>query len=331
MIQRPKKIVISRTDSIGDVVLTLPIAGILKEKYPDTRIVFLGNTYTKPIIECSKYIDEIWEWAAIEKKEQIDQIKWLKEQEVDVFIHVFPRKELAQLVKKAGIKHRIGTSHRLYHLLTCNHRPSFTRKRSPLHEAQLNTKLLSPFQFDKDYSLDELISYIGFERLPELPEKFKALIDPNKTNLILHPKSQGSAKEWGVQNFMSLASGLDPTHYNVFFTGTEKEGLLFRNEIPEQDNLIDLTGKMTLSELIAFIAAADMLIAASTGPLHIAGITSRTAIGLFSTIKPIHPGRWRPLGNRVEILEDKKNLEMTKPLSIPLRDVLQVVENTAKK
>jgi ADP-heptose:LPS heptosyltransferase len=48
----PKKIVISRTDSIGDVVLTLPLAGILKEKYPKAKIIFLGNTYTKPIIKC---------------------------------------------------------------------------------------------------------------------------------------------------------------------------------------------------------------------------------------------------------------------------------------
>ena len=37
-LSNPKKIVISRTDSIGDVALTLPLAGILKSKYPDVRI-----------------------------------------------------------------------------------------------------------------------------------------------------------------------------------------------------------------------------------------------------------------------------------------------------
>ena len=62
-ISDPKKIVISRTDSIGDVALTLPLAGILKEKFPNTKIIFLGNTYTKPILECCQNIDEIWEWA----------------------------------------------------------------------------------------------------------------------------------------------------------------------------------------------------------------------------------------------------------------------------
>jgi ADP-heptose:LPS heptosyltransferase len=331
MIKNPNKIVISRTDSIGDVVLTLPLAGILKERFPNAHIIFLGNTYTKPIISCSEHIDEVWEWAEIEKKHTEEQIVWLAEKEVDVFIHVFPRKELARLAKKAGIKNRIGTSHRLYHWFTCNYRPSFTRKRSPLHEAQLNTKLLSPLRIGSDYSLNLLNDYIGFSKIPSLPDNFGKLIDPHKTSVILHPKSQGSAKEWGVPNFMELARTLDPKKFTVFFTGTEKEGLLFRADIPDQNNMVDLTGKMTLDELIAFIAAADVLVAASTGPLHIAGITNRHAIGLFSAIKPIHPGRWKPLGDQVDILEDKKNMELTQPLSISVRDVLQLVENTPKK
>ena len=32
-----RKIIISRTDSIGDVVLTLPLAGLLKKYYPLSR------------------------------------------------------------------------------------------------------------------------------------------------------------------------------------------------------------------------------------------------------------------------------------------------------
>ena len=44
-------IAISRTDSIGDVVLTLPVCVWLKKKFPDIKIIFFGSTYTKPVIE----------------------------------------------------------------------------------------------------------------------------------------------------------------------------------------------------------------------------------------------------------------------------------------
>jgi heptosyltransferase-3 len=43
-------ILISRTDAIGDVVLTLPMAAYIKELMPGTIVSFLGRTYTQPVI-----------------------------------------------------------------------------------------------------------------------------------------------------------------------------------------------------------------------------------------------------------------------------------------
>jgi lipopolysaccharide heptosyltransferase III len=327
-ILKPNKIVISRTDSIGDVILTLPLAGILKSKFPEAEIIFLGNTYTKPIIEKCKHVDQVWEWALIQKWSYPEQINWLKKQEIDAFIHVFPRKEIARIVKKAEIENRIGTSHRAFHLMTCNIKPNFTRKRSNLHEAQLNTKLLSSFGIDKEYSLIELSAMVGFSAKTDSENEFLSLIDTNLKTIILHPKSQGSAIEWGVQNFMKLAASLDASKYQIFITGTEKEASYFRETIPNQDNIIDLSGKMSLDQLISFIGACDVLVAASTGPLHIAGISGTHAIGLFIDKRPIHPGRWKPLGNHVTILTAKNNSTTTQPLQIDLRDVLRAVNES---
>ena len=323
----PNKIVISRSDSIGDVVLTLPIAGILKEKFPEVEIVFLGNTYTAPIIKCSVHVNDVWEWREITQWSYDEQVKWLKEQNVDTFLHIFPRKEIARFAKKAGVKHRIGTSHRSFHLITCNHLLNFTRKRSELHEAQLNTKLLAPLDISSDYSLEQLTNYVGFNNVPELPERLVKLLDPAKKLVILHPKSQGSAVEWGVENFMKLASELDVEKHQIFITGTEKEAESFRDQIPEQSNILDLSGQLTLDELISFIKNCDVLVAASTGPLHIAGVSGIHAIGLFADVRPIHPGRWMPLGTKVTILKSEKNSPTTQPLNIDFRDVLRAVES----
>ena len=145
----------------------------------------------------------------------------------------------------------------------------------------------------------------------------------NKKNVILHPKSKGSAVEWGVDNFIGLAKELDPEKFELFFTGTEAEAEFFRSKLPELPNVHDLSGKLTLDELIAFISTADALVAASTGPLHIAGVCGIRTIGLFSTVKPIHAGRWKPLGTKTIILEDKKNPDFSQPLRIELRDIVQ--------
>lgn len=330
VISNPKKIVISRTDSIGDVALTLPLAGILKNKYPEAKIIFLGNTYTKPIIDCCTSVDEVWEWAEIQKMEDQQQLTWLKSQNVDVFIHVFPRRELARLAKRAKIKHRIGTSHRLYHFMTCNHKPNFTRKSSDLHEAQLNTKLLSPFNIITSFSLEELSGLANFSNLPFLIEEFSSVLNPTKKNIIFHSKSQGSALEWGVDKFIELATTLDKDKYTIFFTGTESESQFFRSKLPQQNNIIDLSGKMSLEQLIAFISKSDLLLACSTGPLHIAGLTNSNTIGLFTPKRPLHFGRWQPLGKHVKIIEEKTSSESNRPLNISVQIVMQSIEDSFK-
>lgn len=298
-----KKIIISRTDSIGDVMLTLPLAGVLKEACPDIEIVFLGNNYTRFIVEASVHIDSFLNWDEIRKLEQSEQISRLKEVQADAFIHVFPVKEIAQLVKKAKIPLRIGTTGRLYHYQTCNKLIPISRKRSDLHEAQLNLKLIRWFIGNKSFSLNELSNYYGFEKIEALSENFKNYIQPAKFNLILHPKSKGSAREWGLDNFATLIEILPKDKFEIFVTGTKSEGELIKNEILDKfPHINDMTGKFKLNELISFISEVDGLVAASTGPLHIAAALGKTAIGIYPPIKPMHPGRWAPIGKKADYL-----------------------------
>lgn len=307
MIQHPKHIVISRTDSIGDVVLTLPICGVLKSIYPDVKITFLGKSYTESIIACSIFIDAFINWDELEKKEHSDQVKIIKELNADTIIHVFPQKAIGKLFKKAKIKNRVGTSHRLHHFFTCNYRPSFTRKKSNLHESQLNIKLLQPFGITTTFDLDELSRYAGFDRIPSFPENKISPFDDRLKHVILHPKSQGSAVEWGMDKYAELILlNQENKEVHFYITGTEKEAKDIRPFLPKTTNYTDCIGLFSLEELIGFIAQADSLIACSTGPLHIAGILNKKAIGLFSPKRPIHPGRWKPIGTKsVAIVNDK--------------------------
>lgn len=304
-----KHIAISRVDSIGDVLLTLPITAWLKERFPTCHITFFCKNYTAPIVKYYAAIDDIVkidDLFTLPKSEQADAIESLG---IDAVVHVFPKKELAKLFKKAKVPMRIGTSHRLFHLNTCNVRPNFTRKKSPLHESQLNFELLRPFGLTEIPSFEQVNSYtsgFGIEK-QELPEEFEALL--NKKYVVLHPKSQGSAREWPIEKYVELAGKLIVNGYEVVFTGTESEGSQFRNLIPKDAKVHDSTGKLTIDQLIWLIKNASALVACSTGPLHIAGFLNTKAIGLFSPRTPIHPGRWKPLGLRSTTLVFDPNCE----------------------
>ena len=66
--------------------------------------------------------------------------------------------------------------------------------------------------------------------------------------------------------------------------------------------MTDAGGLLSLDQLMMLIGASDALVAASTGPLHIAAASGIRAIGLFSMRRPIHPGRWAPIGRDAHAL-----------------------------
>ena len=70
-------ILLSRTDKIGDVLLTLPTAGVIKKHFPDSTIYFLGRTYTEHLIERSSHIDHFLNWDELKESGAFPNIDWI--------------------------------------------------------------------------------------------------------------------------------------------------------------------------------------------------------------------------------------------------------------
>ena len=76
------------------------------------------------------------------------------------------------MAKQLKIPLRIGTTNRLYHWVTCNELVKLSRKKSDLHEAQLNLKLLSPFDIREDISCEEIENSFGLKKIMRLKKEF---------------------------------------------------------------------------------------------------------------------------------------------------------------
>jgi heptosyltransferase III len=298
---KPSTIILSRTDAIGDTVLTLPMAGVLRSLYPGCRILFLGRSYTEAVVAACEHIDQFLNWDEWKALPPAEAARAMTATGADTIVHVFPGKRIASLAKRAGLAQRIGTTNRLYHWLTCNRLVRLSRKNSDLHEAQLNLKLLVPLGAKEHYSLEEIGGFYGLTRVAILPEAMAILPDQKRFNLVLHPKSRGSAREWGLDNFSELIRLLPQDRFKIFISGTAAEGALMESLFRDHPSVIDLTGRLSLSELIAFLARVDGLVAASTGPLHLAAALGIHALGIYPPIRPMHPGRWGPVGPRAEV------------------------------
>ena len=297
MIKKFNTIAISRTDNIGDVVLALPVAGIIRKYYPDAEIIFIGKAYTRSVIETSIFINRF-----IDRDEIINNPFLLSTLNIDVIIFVYSDHVLASLARKANIEVRIGSFHKIHHLWNCTHRINFSRRRSKLHESQLNFKLLKPLGIPTYIEKIDIPSLYGMKNIASLPDRLKKFLSDDKFNLIIHPKSHGHGKEWPPQKYFELCNKLSADHFNVIFTGTSKEKEFIQGNFnflfEHFSSIHNAAGEMNLTEFISFISNADGLLASGTGPLHIAAALEKVSIGFFPPMAPVFSQRWENLGEK---------------------------------
>ncbi|MBC7446775.1 MAG: glycosyltransferase family 9 protein [Hymenobacteraceae bacterium] len=294
---------ISRPDAIGDVVLTLPMAGWLKQQHPGCRVVFLGRAYTAAVIAACAHVDAFVDADELRALPPAAQVARVRALALDVWIHALPDRHLARLAQRAGVSVRVGTNRRWWHWLTCNRLVSLSRKNSDLHEAELNLRLLAGVGITEFPALAAIPALYGLTHVAPMTATVRALLGPapapGRLWVVLHPKSRGSGREWPLTHYAALARGLHAAGHRVLLSGSATEADLltdFRRE--NAAFLTDLTGRLTLSELLAVLREADALVASGTGPLHLAAALGRRAVGLFPPLRPIHPGRWGALGER---------------------------------
>ncbi|MFM9003889.1 MAG: glycosyltransferase family 9 protein, partial [Flavobacteriales bacterium] len=211
------RIIISRADSIGDVILTLPMCGWIKKHLPESTVLFLGRTYTRAIAESCEHIDEFIDWDEIDGESPGEQLEVIRSYAAECIIHVFPRKEISWLAKHAGIGMRIASGHRLHALTKSNKLVFFTRKNSNLHESQLNFKLLKPLGIPDAIELSDVPGYYGFHAADVGYEEIQTALSvvQGRRVIILHPLSKGSAVEWSLDHFRALTTLLSAQGYAI--------------------------------------------------------------------------------------------------------------------
>jgi ADP-heptose:LPS heptosyltransferase len=324
----PRTILLSRPDALGDAVVTLSTAGWIKRRYPDARIVVLARAYARAVWDHSAHADAV---LTLEELQAGDAVARLRALNADAAVHVFPHRAVAGWAREARIPMRIGTSHRWWHWITCNERVGFSRKRSLLHEAELNIKLLGPLGIAMPRDADALVPYIGLNAPAPDPLVSELLVHGKRT-LVVHPL-QGSGVGWGLANHAALMKAVDPAVWHVVVTGTAAEAERYRGHLPlALAHVTDAGGRLSLEQLMMLIGRSDALVAASTGPLHLAAALGRRAIGLYSMRRPIFPARWRPLGTDAHALVHDADCERCaagKPCDcitrIPLERVLELL------
>lgn len=297
-----KRILIVRTDKIGDLVLSTPVFKAVREAYPDSYIAVLVRPYTKDIIEGNPYIDEIITYDKTNGDEDmlrdIGFITKLRKKKFDLALVLHPKNRSHIFTFFAGIPERVGYDKKMGWLLT---------KRIP-HIKQYGLK------HEIDYTLD-LLRYIGIEpKDKELhvsvnrasEEKVAGIFSKNgisKNDIVItvHPGSSCPSKRWKPERFAKVADELAEKYKAKIVIIAGPKDLSFGNKTAQsmKSPSLNLSGQTTVMDLVSILKRSHLFISNDSGPVHISCAAGTPTISIFGrNDRGLSPERWRPVGKR---------------------------------
>ncbi len=299
------RILVIRTDRIGDVLLSTPVLSVLREQAPDSQIAALVSPYAAGAIDGHPALDEI---IVDERSERhggpggfLRLVRDLRERRFDAVLVLHPTTRLALACRLAGIPVRIGTGYRAYGFLF-NRRVYEHRRDARRHEVEYNLSLARALFGQAGEAAPEI-------HVPEAARRAVARrlrqwrVLPEDPLVLLHPGSGGSARNWPEGCFAELAERLSRSGVRVVVTGSADERDLVgrvAGSLPE--SVIRVAGELDIKELAALLQASSLCVTNSTGPMHVAAAVGTPTVALFCPIKPCSPVRWGPFGGDHNVL-----------------------------
>ncbi len=301
-----QRILIARTDRIGDVLLSTPVIRALREKFPQAYISMVVAPYAREIVEGNPYLDEV----IIYDKDGKHKSWWrtlkfasrLKKKKFDLAIILHPTNRLHLITFLAGIPQRLGYDRKFGCLI--NRRKKHTKQEGLRHEAEYNLEFLSdlgitgdpqnlfmPIKEESEQYVDELFRRNGLSQTDKI--------------LAINPGASCPSKIWPVERFVEVAERLSNLYnFKILILAGPKE-IYLANKIAGdlQAKAINLAGKTSVSQLASILKRCVLFISNDSGPVHVACAVGTPVISIFGRSQAgLSPRRWGPLGKHGKYL-----------------------------
>jgi ADP-heptose:LPS heptosyltransferase len=296
-----RKILLIRTDRLGDVILSTPVATALKKNGPELHVTFLVRHYTAEITRRHPHVDETLEIDGAEIGGDVRGLaQTLRQRQFEAAVMLHPRPSLAWAIWRSGIPLRIGTGYRWYSFFF-NRRVFEHRKTAARHEAEYNLQLLQPLGIrTAEVEFHFALSQSTREKIDAKLNGLGVGANP----IILHPGSGGSARDWPPENFARLADlAHDELGAQAILTGAPtEENLIAAIQQQTKSPPLSLCSRLTITELAVLCQRAAVFVSNSTGPLHLAVMVGAPVVAFYPPIRAARPERWGPYGRLADVL-----------------------------
>ena len=143
--------------------------------------------------------------------------------------------------------------------------------------------------------------------------------------VLLAPTAGWGAKEWPADRFGTVAAELGRHGFRVVVNAASAESATAQ-EVVRASNGVATVFPSDLSQLIALVRRASLVIAGDTGPLHLAAAMERPVVALFGPTDPARNGPYvaGPYENRARVLRHGQERRDHRRLAEPEAGLLEI-------
>jgi heptosyltransferase-1 len=287
---QPRRICIVKPSALGDIVQTLPVLSMLRQRFPQAHIAWVVKPGLAGILRGHPELDQVIEmprgrgWRMVLGFFRL--LNDLRRQRFDLVLDI-------QGLFRSGL------------MAWCTRAP----RRLGYRLAREGAYLAYTDTIDVDYrTMPALEHYRLFAQrlgcsdpVPQATvpithqdrQKIHALLARlPRPWLAIHAGAQWETKRWPPESFAEIARWAQQRHgAGIVLLGGPGEGALATQVEQLLDGpVVNLAEATTLTELAAAAEAADVFLSGDTGPMHLAAAVGTPVVALFTCTSPMRAG-----------------------------------------
>jgi ADP-heptose:LPS heptosyltransferase len=296
------RILLANWAHLGDVLLTLPAIGALREVCPGAHIGMIAGSWAEMAVRESRLVDQVHvidHWFLNRNKSR----RFVRYRET--------RGQALAEIRAANYQLAID----FYPFFAPAH-PLFYRCHIPCRVGfnsggfgPLLTRAVRWLDADRpicDYMQDLVSVVLPHVRIGEsawrhpLPERAATEVIRGRY-AVVHPGAGSPAKEWGERNWRALVRSLRTLGDRVVITGAgAREEALGARLAAGDESVVNLVGKTDWPGLLATIAGAEALVCPDSSAAHIGALFNIPTVAIFTGTN--NPAQWAPRNPYARIL-----------------------------
>lgn len=298
----PRRILIIKPSSLGDIIHALPILAGLRQAYPHAHIAWVVANSFASLLEGHPLLNEVIRFdrarfGRMWRSPRVFADFWrfvleVRRQRFDMAIDLQGLIRSGLLSFFCGARTRIGFADAREGASWL-----YTRRIRPPRQAEHAVERIIALGEDLGLTMRPArfpLAITAAERSMARGLTRESSADSTPIVAVI-PGARWPSKLWQASKYVEIVRKLSQEGMRCVLLGAPSDRAL-ADEICRgvQGNVVDLVGRTTLRELVAVIESARAVVCQDSGPMHIAAALNKPTVAVFGPTNPARTGPYSP-------------------------------------